>query len=86
MAIECQGHCEDMPQMSKKNDQGKEKEVETGQKELTEEEKAALYSVPDKKRFQTAEVRFEGLPPLVWIHTPEHRLFLHDTLLAQINP
>jgi hypothetical protein len=55
VAIECQGHCEDMPQMSKKNDQGKEKEVETGQQELTEEEKADLYSVPDKKRFQTAE-------------------------------
>ena len=62
MAIECQGHCEDMPQMSKKNDQGKEKEVETGQQELTEE-KADLYSVPDKKRFQTAEVSVEGLPP-----------------------
>ena len=28
---------------------GKEKKEEEGQKELTEEEKAALYSVPDKK-------------------------------------
>ena len=44
---------------------GKEKKEEEGQKELTEEEKAALYSVPDKNRQTTngEEVSVEGLLP-----------------------
>ncbi|CAI8015509.1 hypothetical protein GBAR_LOCUS9598 [Geodia barretti] len=41
------------PQKPKKEKE-EEEGVETGQKELTEEEKAALYSVPNKK-FQTGE-------------------------------
>ena len=49
-----------MPRKSKKN-KGKEKEEKEGQIELTKEERAALYSVPDKKRqkFKSGEVSVE---------------------------
>ena len=52
-----------MPRKSKKK-KAEEKEEEAGQKDLTEEEKAAIYSVPDKKRqkFKTAgEVSVKSL-------------------------
>ena len=52
-----------IPQKPKKN-KGKEKKEKAGQEDLTEEEKAALYSVPDKKRqkFKTAgEVSVKSL-------------------------
>ena len=67
MAIEHQeGPSRDLytvPQKPKKN-KGKEEKEKAGQEDLTEEEKAALHYVPDKKRqkFKTAgEVSVKSL-------------------------
>ena len=56
-----------MPQVYGKK-KADEEEEEAGQKELTEEEKAALYSVPDKKKLQKISsegVRFHIKTPIV---------------------
>ena len=54
-------------QGKKEKKKGKGREEEAGQQELTEEEKAAMYSVPDKKaqkaKSQGVSVCYFG-PPL----------------------
>ena len=70
MAIEHQegpsGDLYTVPQKPKKN-KGKEEKEKAGQEDLTEEEKAAMYSVPDKKtqkaKSQGVSVCYFG-PPL----------------------
>ena len=55
---------------------GEKKEEEAGQNELTEEEKAALYSIPDKKRQANGEEVSVFIMTLIISATPFYTSFI----------